>query len=53
MFSPYPRIVVLHLAILFGAFLAAVLGNPTPILVILVLGKTAMELMLARGNRSR
>lgn len=48
MFSPYPRIVVLHVAILFGAFLAAALRDPIPVLVLLVVGKTLAELSLAR-----
>src|SRR5690606_13635154 len=36
MFAPYPRIVVLHLAILFGAFAIQALGSPVWMLVILV-----------------
>ena len=52
MFAPYGRIVVLHLAILFGGAFAAALRSPLPVLVLLVLGKTAMELALRRGART-
>lgn len=48
MFAPYPRIVVLHLAILFGAFAIQALGSTVPMLVILVVGKTAIDLSLHR-----
>lgn len=48
MFTPYPRIVVLHLAILFGAFAIQALGSPVPLLVILVVGKTVIDLSLHR-----
>lgn len=50
--APYPRIVVLHLAILFGAFAIQVFGSPVWMLAILVLGKTALDLALhARALR--
>lgn len=48
MFAPYPRIVVLHVAILFGAFAIQALGSTVPMLVILVVGKTAIDLSLHR-----
>lgn len=48
MFAPYPRIVVLHVAILFGAFAIQGLGSTVPLLVILVVGKTAIDLSLHR-----
>jgi hypothetical protein len=44
MMAPYKRIVVLHLSILFGAFLAAWLASPMPLLVLLVTGKTLLDL---------
>jgi hypothetical protein len=46
MAAVYGRVVVLHLAILFGAFAIAALGAPIWILVILVIGKTLLDLRL-------
>jgi Family of unknown function (DUF6498) len=46
MFAPYGRMVVLHLTILFGAFAIAFLGAPIFLLVILVIGKTLLDLGL-------
>lgn len=50
MFAPYARIVVLHLAILGGAFAIAALGSPLALLLILVAGKTAIDLALHRRS---
>jgi hypothetical protein len=47
MFSPYKRIAVMHIAIIFGAFLGiVVLGGPLPVsaLVVLILAKTVIDL---------
>lgn len=44
MFAPYGRVVVLHLAILGGGFLAMSLGAPTSALVILILLKIVVDL---------
>ena len=46
MFAPYGRVVVLHLTILFGAFVAALLGAPLGVLLILVVLKTSLDLRL-------
>jgi hypothetical protein len=46
MFQPYGRIVVMHIAILFGAFLIVALGSPVWMLVILIIGKTILDLGL-------
>lgn len=46
MFQPYGRIVVMHVAILFGAFLIMAFGSPAWMLVILIIGKTIMDLGL-------
>lgn len=48
MFKPYPRIVVLHVAILFGAFAIQALGSPVFLLVLLVIGKIILDLALHR-----
>lgn len=53
MFSPYPRIVVLHLAILFGAFAIQALGSPLPMLLILVAGKTVLDVFLHRWSHRK
>jgi hypothetical protein len=44
MLEPYPRVVVLHVTILAGGFLAGYLGAPLAALVMLVLLKTAIDL---------
>jgi hypothetical protein len=44
MFAPYGRLVILHLTILFGAFLSLAIGSPVGAIVVLVLLKTALDL---------
>jgi hypothetical protein len=51
MFSPYGRIVVLHLSILGGAFLLVLLGLPPLMVVLLVIFKTGYEVKTAGGTR--
>jgi len=46
MFQPYARIVVLHIAILFGAFATVAIGSPVFVLVLLIVGKTILDLSL-------
>ena len=46
MFAPYSRVVMLHLTILFGAFIIAILGAPIGALIVLVVLKTAFDLRL-------
>lgn len=46
MMAPYGRIVVLHVAILFGAFAIMALGSPVFLLVLLIVGKIALDLKL-------
>jgi hypothetical protein len=43
MIAPYGRIVVLHIAILFGAFATMMLGSPLFLLVLLVVGKIILD----------
>lgn len=48
MLAVYGRVVVLHIAILFGGIAIAMLGSPIWILVFLVVGKTLFDLSLDR-----
>jgi hypothetical protein len=43
--SPYARIVIMHIAVLFGAFLTMALGSPVGILIILVGLKTSLDVI--------
>jgi hypothetical protein len=43
MFAPYARVVVLHVAIVFGAFAIMLAGSPLGLLALLVLGKIALD----------
>lgn len=53
MFLPYPRMVVLHLTIIFGAALVIGLGQPLLLLVLLVVFKTIADLGLHVLERGR
>jgi len=46
MASPYGRVVVMHVAILAGGFLTAAVGSPAPLLVVLVVLKTILDVKL-------
>ncbi len=48
---PYGRIVAMHIAIVFGAGFVMWLGSPLPILMILIVAKTAMDLKLHQKER--
>jgi hypothetical protein len=43
--SPYARVVVMHVAIIFGAFLTMAMGSPVGILIILVALKTSLDVI--------
>jgi Family of unknown function (DUF6498) len=44
MIQPYARVVVLHIAILLGAFVVVALGSNLGVLVLLIIGKTVLDL---------
>jgi hypothetical protein len=50
MVSPYGRVVVMHITILAGGFLTMAVGSPAPLLAVLVLLKTVLDVTL--HNRS-
>lgn len=51
MFQPYARIIVLHVAIIIGAFVSMALGSNVGILMILIVGKTLIDLSLHLRER--
>jgi hypothetical protein len=51
MFRPYARIVVLHIAIIIGGFVSMALGSNNGILMILIVGKTMLDLSLHLHER--
>jgi hypothetical protein len=51
MMQPYARIVVLHLAILFGGFVSMAFGSNAGVLMILIIGKTLLDLSLHLRER--
>jgi len=46
MIQPYKRIIVLHLAVISGAVLVKTLGSPLPLLCLLIIFKTGMDIFL-------
>jgi Family of unknown function (DUF6498) len=52
MFQPYARIVILHVAILIGGFIAFMLGSNVIVLLILIVGKTLLDLTLHLAQRA-
>ncbi len=44
--TPYARVVVMHCAILIGAFISMALGSPVAVLAVLVVLKTALDVKL-------
>jgi hypothetical protein len=49
--GPYARVVILHVAIILGAFFALALGSPVVLLVLLVLLKIGLDLVLHLKER--
>lgn len=46
MFAPYGRLVILHLSIIFGAFISLAIGSPVGAIAVLVILKTIVDLGL-------
>jgi hypothetical protein len=46
MFAPYGRLVILHMAIILGAFVSLTIGSPIGALIVLVVLKTIVDLAL-------
>jgi hypothetical protein len=53
MFQPYGRIVILHIAILIGGFVAMALGSNFFVLLLLIVGKTLLDLSLHLLEREK
>jgi hypothetical protein len=51
MHRPYGRIMVMHVSIIFGAGGAMLLGNPLPVLLVLVVAKTLLDLSMHNKER--
>ena len=53
MHRPYGRIIAMHLAIVFGAGLVMSLGSPLPMLLILIVAKTVLDIRLHEKERGK
>lgn len=53
MHRPYGRIIVMHLAIVFGAGFVMWLGSPLPMLLILIVAKTVLDIRLHEKERGK
>ncbi len=55
LFAPYSRVMIMHMVVLFGAFLVELLGSPIYAVVLLVVIKTAVDLAahLREGGEAR
>lgn len=53
MHRPYGRIISMHVAIVLGAGLVMYLGNPLPILLILIVAKTILDVRLHEKERGK
>jgi hypothetical protein len=51
--EPYSRLIVLHLAIIFGGFVSLMLGSPIGAIIVLVLLKTALDVRFHRRAHDR
>jgi uncharacterized membrane protein YozB (DUF420 family) len=51
--EPYSRVFVLHMTILFGGILVAILGSPLALILLMVGLKTALDLRFHLHERDR
>jgi hypothetical protein len=51
--QPYSRLIVLHLAIIFGGFVSLMMGSPLGSILVLVLLKTALDVRFHRREHDR
>lgn len=51
--APYGRIVVMHVAVLFGAMLILHLGSPLPLLLLLIALKIGLDIQLHKRSHTR
>ncbi len=52
--KPYPRMIILHVAIVIGAFFVMALGQPAALLILLVMLKTGLDVVVhLTGHRMR
>lgn len=51
--SPYPRMVVMHIAIILGGIFSAMMGSPVGILLALVILKTVFDIKLHLKERRK
>ncbi len=51
--APYGRVIVLHVAILFGAILIEALGSPVLLLILLIIGKIYLDAKLHLRSRDK
>ena len=49
--APYGRVIVLHVAILFGAIVITALGSPVILLILLIVGKIVLDVKLHLRSR--
>lgn len=52
MFRPYGRIVIMHIAIIFAALPIFLLGSPMPLLILLIVLKTGVDIFLHNFSHS-
>lgn len=53
MAAPYGRIVVLHIAIIFGAFAVEAMGSPVFLLILLIVGKIIVDVKLHQRSHRK
>jgi hypothetical protein len=53
MSEPYARIIFMHLVLIFGGFGVLLLGDPVPILILVIVLKICMDLVAHRKQRQR